>query len=256
MTPSFWLDHWGICLVGALRYYICFHVPDHPEVSNWIMKIGWCNQERFVVLTFKTLSWKSWGQQGEFQYKETYHYKNLICNIKISNMWILTQGIPSVGILITKIRRSWDRLIFIMGIPKPRKTVLILKCLPGLASHGITAVSVVPVIPLGVLRTCAGKFNSSRQCVITKTTSMSCRLDYRYKRTEQHKENLAILLQNPTRYLNTEWRIWYGNSLKFFGNDINLFWRVVFLKCCAVFRAACRRPMNTASFGLAIVSAR
>ena len=48
-----------------------------------------------------------------------------------SGLWRLSKykyTITSKGIPITKIRRSHDRLIFVMGIPIPYKKIFILKC--------------------------------------------------------------------------------------------------------------------------------
>ena len=47
--------------------------------------------------------------------------------------WYLYDGdpIPSIGVTIIKIRWSHDRVIFVMGIPLCRKTVLISKSVPG-----------------------------------------------------------------------------------------------------------------------------
>ena len=78
---------------------------------------------KIIVIWFKF----HWSSQVNKSLPEHNSFHRLICAVSIKRRRLTSIGIPT-----TKIRRSRDLLIFIMGIPIRRKTVFILRRGPGL----------------------------------------------------------------------------------------------------------------------------
>ena len=100
----FWLKfNWSLFLRVSWQYHSID--LDNSLGPNRRQAIIWINAEPFYLRIYATLyrgRWvNSWGHRTRLKMKTIF---------------------PAIGILIRKIRRSWDRLIFIMRIPILLKT--------------------------------------------------------------------------------------------------------------------------------------